>query len=123
MVDIWEGSSRVLVHREEVARELDSRELDIMELDSRELDNRELASRELDSKELDSRGRGLGTRPDLHCGATSRIGAPEGKAVGSSILIRVFSREARVKPISKHKQKWGRDNLSPNLTNKKLVKL
>ena len=119
MVDIREDSSREPKRGEEVYREL---EVDSRELDSSKMNTRELYSRDPDSKELHSRSRGQGMNPDLHCGATSRTGVTGRKAAGSSILTRVFSREAWVKLISRKKYKWGWDNLSPTSTQKKTVK-
>ena len=98
-----EVDSRELDTMELEGREVDSRELVSKEPDNRKLGSRELGSRELSSRELGSRSRGLEMKPYLPCGATSRTGAPAGKAVGSRILTRVFSREAWVKPTRRKK--------------------
>ena len=113
MVDTRKGNSRVLDHREEVGRELDSEDLC-----SRDLGSRDLGSLELGSLELDSRSRGVGMKADLLCGVISRTDAPEGTAVGSSILTRVFSREDKVKPTSRKTTKLGWESLFPNLNQK-----
>ena len=97
--------SRTAISRKEDSREVDGRALGSRELDGRECGSRELDGRELGSRELDDRSRVLGTEPGQHYGVISRIGVTGGKAVGSSTMTRVFSREARVNPNSNNTKK------------------
>ena len=112
VVEIREGDSRLPNYREQASRQADRPEVDNRKEDSRVLDIMEVDSRKEGSRGVDCREvKGPRADPHLRSGASFRTGVTEEKPVNSSIMIRVFSREARVKPNSRQKYKCGWDNL------------